>query len=156
VTLEQRILADLNSHPSDTSRIRVAAADDGRVTLEGAVQTYADKCCVEEMVRRMPGVAEVRNALEVRLTVGDYRTDATLERVLRDLLECLSRMPPELPRATVVNGWVTLDGIVLHAFQKQLVEQIVREVAGVRGITNHIAIAGFGVRRLAAALVSKE
>ena len=123
----------------DATRIVPGAEEGGIVTLDGVVPTYAHKCAAEEIARGVRGVTTVRNQLEVRLTIGDYRTDATLERVLRDLIDCLARMPAELPRVTVVDGWVTLDGVA-SAFQKQLVERVVREVAGVRGITNRITI----------------
>lgn len=128
-----------NAVPCDPN-VRIEVTDDGLVSLDGFVRTYAEKCVIEDSVRRFRGVAAVQNALEVRLTIGDYRTDATLERVLSDILDSLARMPADRPRATVTNGWVTLEGTVPHAFQKQLVEAAVREVAGVRGITNAIAI----------------
>ncbi|HET8772850.1 MAG TPA: BON domain-containing protein [Thermoanaerobaculia bacterium] len=139
--LQRRLRAALRWQPGiDPARIAISAGDAGRVTLEGSVSTYADKCAVEDAVKHMPGVAGVRNRIEVRLTIGDYRTDTTLERVLRDLFEFLSRMPPERPRAAVANGWVTLEGSVLWPHQKQLIERAVREIAGVRGITNRLTV----------------
>ena len=141
MTLKRRILEELQRHPADTSRIRVSATASGLVTIEGSVTTYADRCSIEELVKGVPGVTALQNRLEVRLTIGDYRTDATLERVLREMLDCLARMPAERPRVTVTNGWVILEGAVSQAFQKQLVENAVREVAGIRGITNQIEVA---------------
>ena len=141
MTLEGRILGELQNHSSiDTSRIRVTATADGLVTLEGVVHTYAEKCALEENVRTVPGVSGVENELEVRLTIGDYRPDGTLQRVLQDILDGLARMPAERPYVSVVDGWVTLEGSVPHAFQKLLVENTFREVAGVRGITNRIEV----------------
>lgn len=144
-TLQRRILDELQSDPAvDTTRIRTSVANGGLVALDGIVHTYADKCRIEEIAKRVRGVAVVRNGLEVRLTIGDYRTDATLERVLREMLDCLARMPAERPRVAVSNGWVTLEGSVPQAFQKQLVENAVREVAGVRGMTNRIEVVARG------------
>lgn len=141
MTLERRILDELQDHSSiDTSRIRVTTTADGLVMLDGVVHTYAEKCALEENVRTVPGVSGVQNELDVRLTIGDYRPDGTLRRVLQDMLDGLARMPAERPRVSVVDGWVTLEGPVLHAFQKVLVENTVREVAGVRGITNRIVV----------------
>jgi osmotically-inducible protein OsmY len=141
MTLERRILDELQNHSLiDTSRIRVTATADGLIFLEGVVHTYAEKCALEEDVRTVAGVSGVQNELEVRLTIGDYRTDGTLRRVLQDMLDGLARMPAERPRVSVVDGWVTLEGTVQHAFQKLLVEKTVREVAGVRGLTNRVEI----------------
>lgn len=141
MTLQRRILDRLSWEPGiDVRRLNIAAGDSGLVTLQGVVHTYAEKCAVEEAVLRVPDVSGVRNVLEVRLTIGDYRPDATLERVLREMIEALARMPPDLPQVSVSNGWVTLEGTVQHLFQKQLIENAVREVAGVRGITNALVV----------------
>lgn len=139
--LQRRLKSALRWHPGiDAARVAISVDGAGRVTLEGSVPTYADKCGVEEAIRRVPGIAGVRNRVEVRLTIADYRTDAALERILGELFEFLSRMPPERPRATVVNGWVTIEGSVLWPHQKQLIEKAVREIAGVKGITNRLVV----------------
>lgn len=141
MTLAPLVVDTLRAQPGiDPGRLRFTISGDGIVTLEGIVHTYADKCMAEEALLRVPDICGVRNLLEVRLTVGDYRTDATLERVLRELIDSLARMPADRPRMSVNQGWVTLEGTVAHPFQKQLVANAVREVAGVVGITNQIAI----------------
>jgi len=139
--LQRRLKSALRWHPGiDIARIAMSVDGVGRVTLEGSVPTYADKCSIEEAVKRVPGVAGVRNRVEVRVTIADYRTDAALEGILSDLFEFLSRMPPERPRTTVVNGWVTIEGSVVWPHQKQLIEKAVREIAGVKGITNRLVV----------------
>ena len=139
--LRRRLEGALRWHPGiDTNRVAISVDDVGRVTLEGSVPTYADKCSVEDALKQVPGVSGVRNRIEVRLTIADYRSDATLERVLADLFEFLSRMPPERPRASVKNGWVTLEGSVSWPHQKQLIEKAVRDIAGVKGITNRLIV----------------
>jgi hypothetical protein len=75
-----------------------------------------------------------------RLTIADYRPDTALQHILADLFELLSRMPPERPRATVVDGWVTIEGSVTRLYQKQLIEKAVREVAGVKGMTSRLVV----------------
>jgi osmotically-inducible protein OsmY len=141
MTLAPLIVETLGAQPGiDPDRLRFTISGDGIVTLEGIVRTYADKCTTEEALLRVPDIFGVRNLLEVRLTIGDYRTDATLERVLREMIDALARMPAARPRVSVCNGWVTLEGAVPYAFQKQLVANAVREVAGVVGITNQIEI----------------
>ena len=142
MTLAPLVADTLRAQPGiDPGRLRFTISGDGIVTLEGIVHTFADKCTAEEALLRVPDVLGVRNLLEVRLTIGDYRTDATLERILRELIDSLARMPADRPRVSVANGWVTLTGTVPHAFQQQLVATAVREVAGVVGIKNQIAVA---------------
>jgi nucleotide-binding universal stress UspA family protein/osmotically-inducible protein OsmY len=134
--IHQRILDAVGADPN----VRVRVSVDGIVTLEGYVHTYAEKCAVEDAAWRAGGVSAVRNQLEVRLTIGDYRTDTTLERILGELIDALARMPSARPTATVSDGWVTLQGSVPLESQRQLVEKMVREVAGIRGLTNQIAL----------------
>jgi osmotically-inducible protein OsmY len=43
-------------------------------------------------------------------------------------------------KALVENGWVTLEGVVGYAFQRDEVERIVRNVRGVLGVTNNIEV----------------
>jgi osmotically-inducible protein OsmY len=138
--LQRTIQEELQWDPAvDPARIRVRIVD-GVAVLEGAVRTYAEKCRAEDIVKRMQGITAVRNELEVRLTIGDYRTDETLQRVLQEGVDALARMPEVRPRVAVRDGWVTLLGEVEWAYQKRLAENAVRDVAGVRGITNAITI----------------
>jgi osmotically-inducible protein OsmY len=138
--LRRRIVDELRWDSAlDHAAIRVSMIE-GIAMLDGAVHTFAEKCRAEELVRRIRGVAGVRNRIEVRLTIGDYRTDATLERVLNDFLDCLARMPVARPRVSVKQGWVSLEGEVPRAFQKRLAEDALRSVAGVRGIDNRIVV----------------
>ncbi|HXH37986.1 MAG TPA: BON domain-containing protein, partial [Thermoanaerobaculia bacterium] len=90
--------------------------------------------------RRVRGVADVRNDLTVRLTIGDYRTDATLGRLATDILESLPAALPERPRVTVHDGWLTLDGVVESAAQKRTIENAFLHIAGIRGLTNRINV----------------
>jgi osmotically-inducible protein OsmY len=136
-----RVMDALRWHRElDLARVTLKRDQSGRITLQGTVPTYAEKCSIEEIVRGLDGVAGVRNRLDVRITIGDYRTDEMLARVLQNLFESLARMPGQLPRVTVADGWVTLEGRVDAAWQKQLIENAVRDVAGVRGITNRLIL----------------
>jgi osmotically-inducible protein OsmY len=138
--VRQAIIDELRWDPAvEATRIAVSTSG-GAVTLNGAVRTYAEKCRAEEIVKRMRGVTSVRNELDVRVTIGDYRTDPTLTRIVGELLESLAGYPEERPRATVKDAWVTLEGEVVWAFQKRIAEEAVRGIAGIRGITNRIRV----------------
>jgi osmotically-inducible protein OsmY len=125
----------------DAGRIAIAASDGGTVVLNGVVGTLAEKRRAEEIAATLDGVTSVRNQLEVRLTIGDYRTDECLCRVTNDVIEALAGLPPERPHATVNNGWVTLVGRVRWRFQKRMIEDLLTQIAGIRGISNEIAVA---------------
>ena len=137
------ILNRIRFEPSiDPSRIAVATSSGGHVVLNGVVRTYAEKQRVEEIVRRLRGVTSLQNEIEVRLTIGDYRTDATLERIINELYEAMTGFGESRPLASVRDGWVVLQGSLPSRYQKQLAEGSLRYIAGVRGITNEITVTG--------------
>jgi osmotically-inducible protein OsmY len=110
------------------------------VTLSGVVSSYAEKCCAELLARHVCGVAGLKNALEVRLTIGNHRSDDALRRLAVDLLESLPMMYPERPLVSVENGWLTLNGTVASTALKDAAEEAFTHIAGIRGITNQIAV----------------
>ena len=123
----------------DAERILVSA-DGSTVTLKGVVQSYSVKCCAEKIAREIRGVVDVKNDLEVRLPIGACRTDAGLERLTSEILQNHTSLRDPLPRVTVRDGWLTLDGSVTSDVQKRCAEDAVRDVAGIRGVTNNIAV----------------
>lgn len=123
----------------DADRI-VVSVDDRTVTLSGSVQSYSTKCCAEKIAREIRGVVDVKNDLEVRLTIGAYRTDAGLERLTFEILQNHTALCDPLPRITARDGWLTLDGVVTSDVQKRCAEEALRDVAGIRGITNDIVV----------------
>src|ERR1043166_6276587 len=80
--LERSVIDELTWDPRiDASKVSVSA-DGATVTLGGIVHSYTEKVHAETLARRVRGVADVRNVLDVKLTIGDYRTDATLQHVV--------------------------------------------------------------------------
>jgi osmotically-inducible protein OsmY len=126
---------------ADSTNVRVTMLG-GTAIMKGSVHSLNDRWWCEQIVKRVRGVTSISNRIEVRLTIGDYRTDGTLLRVIGELFEAMAGMPPERPHVTVRNGCVTLRGSVRRRYQKQLAEQIVRRIAGVRSITTFIVIDG--------------
>jgi osmotically-inducible protein OsmY len=123
----------------DAERI-IISADGSTVTLKGVVQSYSVKCCAEKIAREIRGVVDVKNELEVRLTIGACRTDAGLERLTSEILQNHTSLCDPLPRITVRDGWLTLDGAVTSDVQKRCAEDALRDVAGIRGVTNNIVV----------------
>ncbi len=138
--LSRTILEELDRDPAiDASRISVSV-DAAEVILAGAVRSYSEKCRVESVARELSGSRSVRSDIEVRLTIGNYRSDAGLTHLTNEVLENYVVLTDEPPQAAVQNGWVTLRGCVTSDFRKKTAEAVVRELAGVRGITNEIQV----------------
>jgi osmotically-inducible protein OsmY len=43
-------------------------------------------------------------------------------------------------RSTVASGWVTIEGTVDHWAEREAAERAARGLAGVRGVTNRLAV----------------
>jgi osmotically-inducible protein OsmY len=65
IPLEDRVLGALERNPHVGGRNLRFEAEQGRVTLRGVVQSYYQKQMAQEAVRRVDGVMEIANDLEV-------------------------------------------------------------------------------------------
>ena len=65
VPLDDKVLVALESNPHVSMRSLRFETESGRVTLRGMVGTYFQKQMAQEAIRRVDGVAEIRNELEV-------------------------------------------------------------------------------------------
>ena len=64
-SLAERIDVAIQTNPHVSGRTLRFETDGGRVVLQGAVRTYFQKQMAQEAVRRVEGVQEVDNGLEV-------------------------------------------------------------------------------------------
>jgi osmotically-inducible protein OsmY len=114
--------------------------DRGTVTLTGTVSSYAKKLAAAEAAHRVKGVLDVANDIKVRVP-GTGRTDTDIAQAVRRALEWDTRVPEEQIQSTVTDGWVTLSGKAERYSQREDAERAVRNLVGVRGITNRIEVA---------------
>lgn len=136
--LRLEVESELESEPSvDASEIGVAVSD-GVVTLTGRVRSYAEKWMVERAVERVEGVRGVANDLEVHL--GAERSDTDIAKAAADALEWNVAVPDDQVTVKVENGWLTLRGEVSYNYQRRAAERAVRNLTGVRGVTNLITV----------------
>jgi osmotically-inducible protein OsmY len=64
-TLDHRLLHALNESPYLSRRNLRFETSEGRVVLHGTVASYYQKQMAQEAIRRVEGVAEIHNQLEV-------------------------------------------------------------------------------------------
>ncbi|HWP42390.1 MAG TPA: BON domain-containing protein [Blastocatellia bacterium] len=112
----------------------------GVVTLTGTVSSYDEKISAQEAAHRVEGVLDVANDIEVVVPALMSRTDAEIAEAVRRALEWDVTVPDERIKSTVSNGWVTLEGTVNLLRERIDAERAVRRLAGVRGVTNLIAV----------------
>ena len=116
------------------------SVNDGVVTLTGWVDSYTKKWAAEEAAHRVRGVKAVANDVEVRLPGSSERTDPEIAAAAVNALKWDNLVPSEKLKVTVSKGWVTLEGEVEWQYQKQDAERDVRNLWGVKGVTNLISV----------------
>lgn len=139
--LQENVQDALVWEPSiDAAKIGVAVAG-GIVTLHGDVKTYAEKAAAERVALTVYGAKAVANELNVKLGPGLERSDADIAQAAIMALRWSVTVPDETISVAVSKGWVTLSGKVDWDYQRAAATRLVRDLAGVRGVTNAISLA---------------
>jgi osmotically-inducible protein OsmY len=138
--LKQAVQNALDWEPSvDPGDIGVSS-DNGVVTLRGNVRTFAEKQAAERAALRIFGVKAVANDLAVHLPTSFERTDTEVAHAAVTALKWNSVVPAAKLTVTVSDGWITLKGNVEWQYQKDAAARCVRDLFGVKGVTNTIAV----------------
>jgi osmotically-inducible protein OsmY len=138
--IQRDVLAELKWEPRVRPNEIGVAVKDGVVTLTGWVDSYTKKWAAEEAAHRVRGVKAVANDIEVRLSGDAERTDADIAAAAVRALEWHAVVPSDQLDITVSKGWVTLKGEVEWQFQRAEAERVVRNLMGVKAVTNLITV----------------
>lgn len=138
--LKQTVENALDWDPSiDAADIGVSV-DEGVVTLRGNVRTYSEKFAAERVAVRVFGVKAVANDLAVHLPTLFERTDTEIAQAAVTALKSNIVVPTGRISVTVSEGWITLKGNVEWQYQKDAAVGCVRDLFGVKGVSNIIAV----------------
>jgi osmotically-inducible protein OsmY len=136
--LRDSILQEIDWEPEITSTDIAVTAEDGVVSLTGFVHSYGEKLAAERAAKRVYGVKGVANDIEVKL--GLQLSDPEIARNAVTALETHFNVPDDRIKVTVKNGWVTLEGDVDWQYQKIAAESAVKNLTGVKGVTNRVFV----------------
>jgi osmotically-inducible protein OsmY len=134
--VEDELRWDPDVDPTDIA----VAVKSGVVTLSGFVKSYSQKFEAETAAKRVAGVVGVANDIEVRLPTVDERPDPEIAR------EAVAALKNQLPvsgqniKVIVKSGWITLEGDVEWNYQREMAENAVRWLKGVKGVSNQIKL----------------
>jgi osmotically-inducible protein OsmY len=138
--IQEQVLAALEWEPGvHAEHVGVTVAG-GVVTLQGIVTTLREKYLAEHCARRLYSVRAVANDLDVAPDSAASRSDSAIAAAAANALEWDSAIPESTIKATVRNGWVTLTGTVGWAYQRSAAERAIRNLNGIKGISNSIVI----------------
>jgi osmotically-inducible protein OsmY len=116
------------------------SVDNGVVTLHGDVKSYTAKSAAERVALAVYGVKAVANDLNVRLAGEHQRTDSAIAQAVVVALNWNIVVPANRVTVAVSNGWITLQGTLDWQYQKEAAARAIRDLTGVRGVTNSIVI----------------
>lgn len=123
----------------DETKIGVAV-DEGVVTLSGEVDSHSKKIAAEKAAKRVSGVKAVAEDIVVKYPSSLDKSDTEIAKAAVDALEWHSSVPNDSVIVKVENGWVSLSGAVKWAYQKYSATNAVKDLVGVKGVSNSISI----------------
>ena len=137
--LRRDVLDELDFDPSlDAGAIGVAVSE-GLVTLTGHVGSYGQMFAVEKVVKRIKGVRGYVPDLEVRLA-PEIDSDEAIAGRIANIMDWDVTVPNASITVKVHEGRVTLTGEVEWAYQRTAAETGLRQLTGVRSISNQITL----------------
>ena len=138
--LKQNVQSALDWEPSlDVTDIGLSI-DQGAVTLRGKVGSYGEKIAAERAILRVYGVRAVANDLSVHLPAAFTRNDTEIAQAALQALNWNTTVPNGRVTLTVADGWVQVSGQLDWQYQKDAAARAVRDLMGVKGVTNHIVV----------------
>jgi osmotically-inducible protein OsmY len=126
----------------DATEIAVSV-DRGVVTLRGTVGSFREKLEAQQDAKRVYGVKDVKNELEVRILTKHRREDAELRGAVLQALMLDSTVPSTID-ATVDNGDVTLTGTANWKYQTDEAQFVVGNIRGVVTVGNKVELVAPG------------
>ena len=138
--LQRKVMAELEWEPACESADIGVAVVDGVVTLNGYVQSYAEKLAAERAVRRVAGVDAIAEELKVRYPSDAKTADHEIARRILDMFAWNSLIPQDKIQVKVEHGWVTLTGEVKWHYQSAEAKRVAAQISGGTGMTNSIKI----------------
>ena len=121
----------------DETKIMVTS-EDGRIKLEGSVDSYWKKSRAEEIVHDVVGVVEVVNELAVVPT--DDILDEAIGEELMGALERNIYVDPNAINVKVEKGRVTLSGSVENSLILRAAVDTARHTPGVTDVVNNLTL----------------
>jgi osmotically-inducible protein OsmY len=135
------VIANLDRDPRIPESLEIAVAtDDGIITLRGTVESFSQRRAAAQDAKKVDGVYDVDNQLNVSLTGANRRDDdeirgAALQGLIWDV-----EVPSDFVDVKVDDGWVTLKGNASYQFESDAAYDDVASLYGVLGVTNEIVV----------------
>ena len=110
------------------------------VILSGQVDSFGTKIAAEDAVKRIKDVQGIVEEITVHLPNECKRKDFEIAQAAINAIKWHHNLPDEQIKVEVENGWLTLDGKVDWQYQKDAAANMVKDIIGLKGLTNQIVI----------------
>ncbi|WP_299111262.1 BON domain-containing protein [uncultured Winogradskyella sp.] len=138
--IKDDVLDELAWQPNiDETQIGVIV-ENGVVTLSGVVNNYSKKLAAEKAAKSVEGVKAVALDIEVKYGTDFKKTDKEIAKAIVDAFEWNSSVPEDDITVKVENGWAYLSGEVLWSYQKNAAKNAIKNLLGVKGVSNSISL----------------
>ena len=139
--LQERVLEAFDGEAALTPASIGVTIARGIVNLVGQVGTLGERWAAERVATNVPGVRAIANDLKVGWNQKKVeRTNAVIVEDVARALSWMTILPIGAVRAAMAEGWVTLSGTVDSERQRYAAERAVRQIPGVKGVSNVIAV----------------
>ncbi|MDE2306019.1 MAG: BON domain-containing protein [Gammaproteobacteria bacterium] len=138
--IRRDVQSELQWDPSVDERGIGVIVKDGVVTLVGEVPQFSDRWNAEDVVKRIGGVRAIANELQVRIPIAGMRRDPEIAESAANALRWHVATVAAAVKPVVNDGWITLTGEVDWGFQKTAAEDAMRNLPGVKGVSNDIKV----------------
>lgn len=115
-------------------------AKDGVITLSGTVNSYSKKMDAENAAKRVQGVKAVAEDIVVDHGATFKKNDTELAADILNAWKYNWEVPDNKIQVRVEDGWVKLEGEVDWKFQEEASKDAIKNLYGVKGVTNLIRI----------------
>jgi osmotically-inducible protein OsmY len=115
-------------------------AKDGVITLTGTVDTYSNKLIARKTTKKIVGVRAITEDIVVQCGSDTAKTDLEIAKSVLNTWKNNSQVLGGQIRVEVEEGLVTLKGEVSHKFQEEESAKTIKNVSGIKGITNLIKV----------------
>ena len=136
--LRDAVMEQIRSDQAIAARDVVVNAGNNLVTLAGFVATYAEKYAAEKAAQSVHGVSAIANDIIVKPLGG--HTDPEIARDIIHAMKMNASIPDDKVTVIVTDGIVRLNGTVESDCERRAAEACVRNIAGVVGIMNTLAL----------------
>jgi osmotically-inducible protein OsmY len=137
--LQKDVMDEIKWEPITSAAEIGVSASKGVVTLNGTVATFAEKWAVERAAQRVQGVRAIAEEITVKPYGAHAKTDAEIAGAALNSLKWHVWLQDNI-RATVSQGWVTLEGTVDWEYQRTAARDAVAYMPGVKGVSNDITL----------------